>query len=114
MSSNLDKLKGHSDVKQNIGRRDTNGLSSKEASKLNKRLNDIQKVITDPDVWNVNIGSRDRMDDLEQRVCDMEHRLIGLSYIVRKIAFNKRIADEDIQAIEDRVDDDSNISGSVE
>ena len=114
MSSNLDKLKGHSDVKQNIGRRDTNGLSSKEASKLNKRLNDIQKVITDPDVWNVNIGSRDRMDDTVERLEELEGRVRGLSYLVKRLVMNKRVGDEDLQAIEDRVDDDSNISGSVE
>ncbi len=114
MSSNLDKLKGHSDVKQNIGRRDTNGLSSKEASKLNKRLNDIQKVITDPDVWNVNIGSRDRMDDAVERLEELEGRVRGLSYLVKRLVMNKRVGDEDLQAIEDRVDDDSNISGSVE
>jgi len=114
MSSNLDKLKGHSDVKQNIGRRDTNGLSSKEASKLNKRLNDIQKVITDPDVWNVNIGSRDRMDDTVERLEELEGRVRGLSYLVKRLVMNKRVGDEDLQAIEDRVDDDSNISGSAQ
>ena len=116
MSDNLDKLKGHeAGVKQDINRRgDGEDINGKHSSKLNKRLNDIKKVITDPDLWNVNIASRDRMDEIEQRVSDMEHRLKGLSYIVRKIAFNKRIEDEDIQTIEDRMDDDSNISGSAE
>ena len=62
----------------------------------------------------MNFASRDRLDGIEQRVSDMEHRLKGLSYIVRKIAFNKRIEDEDIQTIEDRIADDSNISVSAE
>ena len=114
MSENLDKLKGHSDVKQDINRRKPSDVNGKVGSKLNKRINDISKVITDPDVWNVNIASRERMDVLEEQVKDLTGRVNGLAHLVRSIAFNKRIADEDIQAIEDRVDDDSNISGSAE
>ena len=114
MSSNLDKLKGHSDVKQDINRRKPSDVNGKEAGRLNKRINDISKVITDPDVWNVNIASRERMDELEEQVKDLTGRVNGLAHLVRSIAFNKRIRDEDIQAIEDRVDDDNNISGSAE
>ena len=114
MSENLDKLKGHSDVKQDINRRKPSDVNGKEAGRLNKRINDISKVITDPDVWNVNIASRERMDELEEQVKDLTGRVNGLAHLVRSIAFNKRIKDEDIQAIEDRVDDDNNISGSAE
>ncbi len=114
MSENLDKLKGHSDVKQDINRRKPSDVNGKEAGRLNKRINDISKVITDPDVWNVNIASRERMDELEEQVKDLTGRVNGLAHLVRSIAFNKRIRDEDIQAIEDRVDDDNNISGSAE
>ena len=114
MSENLDKLKGHSNVKQDINRRNGNGLNGKDSNKLNKRINDIQKVITDPDVWNVNIASRDRMDKMEQRVEELERRINGMAHIMRSIAFNRRLVDEDIQAIEDRVDDDNHISGSSE
>ena len=113
MGKNWDKLKGHSDVKQDINRR-SGEVNGKESIRLNKRINDISKVITDPDVWNVNIASRERMDELEEHVKDLTGRVNGLAHLVRSIAFNKRIADEDIQAIEDRVDDDSNISGSAE
>ena len=114
MSENLDKLKGHSDVKQDINRRKPSDVNGKAATKLNKRINDISKVITDPDVWNVNIASRERMDVLEEQVKDLTGRVNGLAHLVRSIAFNKRIRDEDIQAIEDRVDNDSNISGSAQ
>ena len=113
MGKNWDKLKGHSDVKQDINRRNSE-VNGKESIRLNKRINDISKVITDPDVWNVNIASRERMDVLEEQVKDLTGRVNGLAHLVRSIAFNKRIADEDIQAIEDRVDNDSNISGSAE
>ena len=45
MSKNLDKLKGHSNVKQDINRRgDGEEINGKHSSKLNKRINDIKKV----------------------------------------------------------------------
>ena len=115
MSNNLDKLKGLSDVKQDLNRRG-NGedINGKHSSKLNKRINDIKKVISDPDLWNVNIASRERMDELEKVVGELERRIEGMAYIMRQIAFNRRLVDEDIQAIDKRVDDDSNISGSGE
>ena len=74
MKDNLDKLKGHSDTKQDITRRNGNGLVGKEAIKLNKRINDIAKVISDPDVWNVNIASRDRLDRLETEVKEIKDK----------------------------------------
>ena len=115
MSKNLDKLKGHSDVKQDLNRRG-NGeeINGKHSSKLNKRLNDIKKVISDPDLWNVNIASRDRMDELERIVLELERRVNGMAYVMRQIAFNRRLVDEDLQTIENRMDDDNNISGSSE
>jgi len=115
VSNNLDKLKGLSDVKQDLNRRG-NGedINGKHSSKLNKRINDIKKVISDPDLWNVNIASRERMDELEKVVGELERRIEGMAYIMRQIAFNRRLVDEDIQAIDKRVDDDSNISGSGE
>ena len=61
----MDKLKGHSDVKQDINRR-SGEVNGKESIRLNKRINDISKVISDPDVWNVNIASRERMDKIEE------------------------------------------------
>ena len=114
MSRNLDKLKGHSDIKQDINRRQTNDINGKEAGRLNKRINDIAKVINDPDVWNANIASRDRMDDVDERLTELEGRVRGLSYLVKRIVMNKGLKDEDLQAIEDRVDNDNHISGSSE
>ena len=78
MKDNLDKLKGHSDTKQDITRRNGNGLVGKEAIKLNKRINDIAKVISDPDVWNVNIASRERIEELEERVKELEKKLAAI------------------------------------
>ena len=110
MSSNLDKLKGHSDRKQDVGRRDTNGLNGKDATKLNKRINDIQKVISDPDVWNANIASRDRLDGIEQRLEALEHRLSGMSYLVKRLVMNKKIQEQQLQVLEEPTE----ISGSGE
>tara|TARA_B100000085_G_C18118276_1_gene340101 strand:+ start:93 stop:359 length:267 start_codon:yes stop_codon:yes gene_type:complete len=78
MKDNLDKLKGHSDTKHDITRRNGNGLVGKEAIKLNKRINDIAKVISDPDVWNVNIASREKIERLEERVEELERKLAAI------------------------------------
>ena len=108
MSKNLDKLKGHSDVKQDINRRQSNDIKGKDAGKLNKRINDIAKVISDPDVWNVNISSRDRMDDVEQRLTELEHRFRGLSYLVKRLVMNKKIEEQQLEILEEPTE----VSGS--
>ena len=100
MSDNLDKLKGHSDKKQDINRR--NGeVKGKESLKLSKRIDDIKRVISDPDVWNANIASRDRMDDVDQRLTELEGRVRGLSYLVKRLVMNKRIQDDQLQILEE-------------
>ena len=101
MSKNLDKLKGHSDVKQDINRRKNNDIKGRDAGKLNKRINDISKVISDPDVWNVNIASRERMDAVEQRLTELEGKVRGLSYLVRRLVMNKLIDKEQLKAFEE-------------
>ena len=107
MSDNLDKLKGHSDRKQDINRR--NGeVKGKEGLRLRKRIDDLKRVITDPDVWNANIASRDRMDDVDQRLTELEGRVRGLSYLVKRLVMNKRIQENQLQILED----DTPISGS--
>ena len=101
MSDNLDKLKGHSDIKQDITRRQSDDIKGKNAGKLNKRINDISKVITDPDVWNVNIASRERMDDVEQRLTELEGRVRGLSYLVKRMVKNKLIDKDQLRGLEE-------------
>ena len=110
MSKNLDKLKGHSDIKQDINRRNGNGLNGKESIRLNKRINDIAKVISDPDVWNANIASRDRMDEMEQRLEEIEHRVNGMSYLVKRLVMNKKIEEQQLEILEEP----TTISGSSE
>ena len=114
MSKNLDKLKGLSDVKQDINRRSGNGLTGKEALRLNKRINDISKVISDPDVWNVNIASRERMDKIEEKLDDLIGRINGVSYIMKNLINNRKLTHEDVQTHLDRDSNDNNISGSIE
>ena len=107
MSDNLDKLKGHSDRKQDINRR--NGeVKGKEGLRLRKRIDDLKRVITDPDVWNANIASRDRMDDTEKRLIELEGRVRGLSYLVKRLVMNKRIQDDQLQVLEEPTE----VSGS--
>ena len=98
MSDGFDKLKGHSDKKQDINRRAQKGFSHKETQRLGKRLDDVTRVISDPDVWNVNIASRVRMDALEQRVLELEIKLRekdsiigdGISPALQKLLDEKR------------------------
>jgi polyhydroxyalkanoate synthesis regulator phasin len=42
---------------------------------MEKKLDNITKVIHDPDQFNVNIASRDRIEELEQRIRALEDRL---------------------------------------
>ena len=109
MSSNLDKLKGHSDVKQDINRRGGE-VNGKESIRLSKRLDDVIKVISDPDVWNANIASRDRMDDVEQRLTELEGRVRGLSYLIKRLVMNKKIEEQQLEILEEP----TTISGSGE
>ena len=102
MSDGFDKLKGHSDKKQDINRRAGKGFSHKETQRLGKRLDDVTRVISDPDVWNVNIASRERIDALEQRVLELEKRLRekdsaignGISPALQKLLDEKRAQKE--------------------
>ena len=107
MSDNLDKLKGHSDKKQDLNRR--NGeVKGKEGLRLSKRIDDLRRVISDPDVWNANIASRDRMDDVEQRLEELEHRVSGISYLVKRLVMNKRVQEQQLEILEEPME----VSGS--
>ena len=107
MSKNLDKLKGHSDKKQDINRR--NGeVKGKEGLRLSKRIDDLRRVISDPDVWNANIASRDRMDDVDERLTELEGRVRGLSYLIKRLVMNKRIQENQLQILEEPME----VSGS--
>ena len=111
MSENLDKLKGHSNVKQDINRRSSE-VNGKESIRINKRINDISKVISDPDVWNVNIASRERMDKIEEKLDDLIGRINGMSYIMKNLINNRKLTHEDVQTHLDRGDNDNSVSGS--
>ena len=75
-------------------------MVGKEAIKLNKRINDIAKVISDPDVWNVNIASRERMDQMEQRVDELSSRVQGIGYLVKRLVMNKLIDKDQLRVLE--------------
>ena len=101
MSKNLDKLKGHSDKKQDINRRKPSDVNGKESLRLSKRIDDLKRVISDPDVWNANIASRDRMDDIEGRLVELEGRVRGLSYLIRRLVMNKLIDKDQLRELEE-------------
>jgi len=101
VSKNLDKLKGHSDKKQDINRRKPSDVNGKESLRLSKRIDDLKRVITDPDVWNANIASRDRMDEMEERIVELEGRVRGLSYLIRRLVMNKLIDKDQLRELEE-------------
>ena len=101
MSKNLDKLKGHSDKKQDINRRKPSDVNGKESLRLSKRIDDLKRVISDPDVWNANIASRDRMDEMEERLVELEGRVRGLSYLIRRLVMNKLIDKDQLRELEE-------------
>lgn len=60
-------------------------------SSLEKKVGKISKVISDPDMYNVNIASREKFEELEKRMVKLEElvvklnkRIDGLSYLVKK------------------------------
>ena len=44
---------------------------------VEKKLDNITKVIQKPDQFNVNIASRERIDELEQRIRELEEKMNG-------------------------------------
>ena len=65
-------------------------------------------MISDPDVWNANIASRDRMDDTEKRLTELEGRVKGLSYLIKRLVMNKRIQKDQLEILEE----ETAVSGS--
>jgi len=120
--SSMDKLKSvKTDVKQDIDRFKDDTLSngssqndnSKDIKKLEKKINDLSKVIKNPDVWNVNVASRDRMDKVEEKLDGLIRRIEGISYIMRNLINNRKLTREDVQTHLDGDNNDNNISGSI-
>mgnify|MGYP002859547471 CR=1 FL=1 len=48
---------------------------SKEIFEINKRLKSITRVIQNPDEFNVNISSRDKLVELEERINKLEQSI---------------------------------------
>ena len=44
---------------------------------VEKKLDNMTKVIQNPDDFNVNIASRERIDELEQRIRELEEKMNG-------------------------------------
>ena len=119
----MDKLKSvKTDAKQDIDRFSGDALSSgtsqngnaKDIRKLEKKIKDLTKVIKDPDVWNANIASRERMDEVEEKLDGLISRISGISYIMKNLINNRKLTHEDVQTHLDRDSNDNNISGSIE
>ena len=51
---------------------------------MEKKMDNITKVIQDPDQFNVNIASRDRVEQLEEQVDRLEKKIKRLMISMRK------------------------------
>mgnify|MGYP003321412143 CR=1 FL=1 len=51
---------------------------------VEKKLDSIKKVIADPDQYNVNVASRERVDRLERRIKKLEELLNVQKETIRK------------------------------
>ena len=45
---------------------------------LEKKVHQLTRVISDPDVYNVNVASRERIERLEKRVSELENKLTAV------------------------------------
>ena len=52
---------------------------------LEKRLSDLKKVILDPDKYNTNLCSRERMDEMNNKVIELEKRLERIERLLNKL-----------------------------
>ena len=83
MSSNLDKLnKLNPNHKKDLNRH----------KQLEKRVNTLAEVTKNPDKWNANIASRDRVDAIEDEISELREeikrlngRIDGLNYLMKQI-----------------------------
>jgi hypothetical protein len=51
---------------------------------LEKKINDLKKVIKDPDGYNINLASKERVAQLEKKVESLEKDLKEVRYILGK------------------------------
>ena len=51
---------------------------------LEKKINDLKKVIKDPDGYNINLASKDRVENLENRMTVLEKDIKEIKYILGK------------------------------
>ena len=80
--------------------------SSYQLRNVKSKLNHIKNVIGDPDGYNTNLASKDRVISLEQQVEELydkvetlSSRLNGISYLLKSLINNKSIDDDDIDRI---------------
>ena len=73
-------------------------VDTKLQDKLERKLTHLKHVITDPDKYNSNIASKDKVESLEQQIDEsnlqikelqkviekLNHRVDGLSYLIKQ------------------------------
>jgi len=61
-------------------------------TQVDKRVNQLSKIIQNPDKWNANIASKERVDKLDEEVTELKQmveklnaRIDGLNYLVKQL-----------------------------
>ena len=60
-------------------------IDTKLQNTLERKLNHLKSVITDPDKYNSNLASKDRVESLEQQIDESNHQIKELSNLVEKL-----------------------------
>ena len=71
-------------------------LQSKKISKVDpveKKLNHLKRVISDPDGYNTNLASKDRIKSLEQQIEEKSEEINDLyhSVLIDKVKYNQNL-----------------------
>jgi vacuolar-type H+-ATPase subunit D/Vma8 len=66
-------------------------IDTKLQNTFERKLNHLKSVITDPDKYNSNIASKDKVESLEQQIEELQEvikklsrRVDGLSYLIKQ------------------------------
>ena len=64
-------------------------IDTKLQNTLERKLNHLKSVITDPDKYNSNLASKDKVESLEQQIDESNHQIKELQEVIEKL--NRRV-----------------------
>jgi hypothetical protein len=64
-------------------------IDTKLQNTLERKLNHLKSVIADPDKYNSNLASKDKVESLEQQIDESNHQIKELQEVIEKL--NRRV-----------------------